>query len=124
MAITGLGGLFIEVENMDYTKNWYLNNLGIDTETYGIIFDPKEKNNGNGQIVFNFFTKGEPYLQPTTAPFMVNFRVADLDTFILQLKEKNVTILDEIQEFEYGKFLHIQDCNGMKIELWEPNDTE
>ena len=52
--------------------------------------------------------------------FMINFRVADLTKLVAVLKEEGVPIVDEIQSFDYGKFVHIQDLNGMRLELWEP----
>jgi predicted enzyme related to lactoylglutathione lyase len=61
-------------------------------------------------------------MQPTTQPFMVNYRVDDLAGLVDELKQQGVQILDEIETFSYGKFLHILDCDGRKVELWEPLD--
>ena len=55
---------------------------------------------------------------------MINYRVADLLPLVEALKKEGVTILDEVESFEYGKFVHIMDLEGNKIELWEPNDVE
>ena len=41
-----------------------------------------------------------------------------------EFKKEGVNILDEIETFEYGKFVHIMDPEGNKIELWEPVDVE
>ncbi len=53
---------------------------------------------------------------------MINYRVADLDYLVGEFKKNGVQILDTIEVYEYGKFLHILDLEGNKIELWEPND--
>jgi predicted enzyme related to lactoylglutathione lyase len=55
---------------------------------------------------------------------MINYRVANLTALVAALKEEGVTITDTIETFEYGKFVHILDAEGNKLELWEPNDKE
>jgi len=54
---------------------------------------------------------------------MINYRVENLEELVKELKENGVTVLDEIETYEYGKFVHIMDPEGNKIELWEPVDT-
>ena len=54
---------------------------------------------------------------------MINYRVQNIEGLVDKLKSNNVTILDAIQTFEYGKFVHIMDHEGNKIELWEPVDS-
>ncbi len=55
---------------------------------------------------------------------MINYRVDDLETLVKELRQNNVNILDSIETVSYGKFIHILDIEGNKIELWEPNDIE
>ncbi len=55
---------------------------------------------------------------------MINYRVENLEELIDQLRKDSVTIVDKIETVEYGKFVHIIDIEGNKIELWEPNDIE
>jgi len=55
---------------------------------------------------------------------MIKYRVGDLEALITDLKEAGITVLDTIQVFDYGKFIHILDLEGNKVELWEPNDLE
>jgi predicted enzyme related to lactoylglutathione lyase len=55
---------------------------------------------------------------------MINYRVDNLGVLVGELKKEGVTIVDTIQAVEYGKFVHILDLEGNKIELWEPNDLE
>ena len=54
---------------------------------------------------------------------MVNFRVENLNNLITVLKSEGVTIVGDIQTFDYGKFAWILDPEGNKIELWEPIDS-
>ena len=55
---------------------------------------------------------------------MINYRVADLEALVEEWKASGVTILDSIETYDYGKFVHILDAEGNKIELWEPEDAE
>ena len=54
---------------------------------------------------------------------MINYRVQNIEGLVKKLRENSVTIVDDIEEFEYGKFVHIMDLEGNKIELWEPIDS-
>jgi len=53
---------------------------------------------------------------------MINYRVVNIEALVEQLKKDGVTVLDTIETYEYGKFVHIMDPEGNKIELWEPVD--
>lgn len=53
---------------------------------------------------------------------MINYRVDDLVALVEELKKEGVTIVDQIETYEYGKFVHILDNDGNKIQLWEPAD--
>jgi predicted enzyme related to lactoylglutathione lyase len=68
------------------------------------------------------FKQSTNYFEPSEKEFMVNFRVDDIEALVKQLTLEGVTILDEIEDTEYGKFVHILDQEGNKIELWEPID--
>lgn len=54
---------------------------------------------------------------------MINYRVQNLEGLVRKLKANGVTIVDSIAVYDYGKFLHIMDADGNKIELWEPVDS-
>ena len=69
------------------------------------------------------FKKGDKYFAPSKKEFMINYRVQNIEGLVNKLKENGVTILDTIETFEYGKFVHIMDDEGNKIELWEPIDS-
>jgi predicted enzyme related to lactoylglutathione lyase len=124
--VTGIGGVFFKCRNPDSLKAWYKAHLGLNTDKYGTNFewrqgpDPKKK----GFTQWSPFSERTKYFAPSTKDFMINYRVADLVRLVEELKKENITILDKIEVVEYGKFVHILDNEGNKIELWEPIDTE
>lgn len=122
--VTGLGGVFFKCENPQAMNDWYAKNLGMATSEYGTMFewrhadDPSKK----GSTVWSTFPKDTKYFDPSTKPFMINYRVENIAAMVEELKRDNVTIIDEIVEYEYGKFVHLLDPEGNVIELWEPVD--
>lgn len=124
--VTGIGGIFFKCENPDKTKDWYKTHLGLDTDDYGTSFEWRQgvDSNKKGFTQWSPFKKTTEYFAPSDQDFMVNFRVDDLVALVAQLKLEGVTIVDEIETYDYGKFVHILDDEGNKIELWEPVDEE
>jgi len=123
--VTGVGGIFFKTRNLDKLKDWYKTHLGIKVNDYGASFkfrqyQDKEK---SGYLQWSPFKEDTDYFAPSEKPFMINYRVHDLSALVAELKTADVTICDEIQEFDYGKFIHIMDLEGNKIELWEPVDV-
>jgi predicted enzyme related to lactoylglutathione lyase len=70
------------------------------------------------------FKKDTEYFAPSSKELMINYRVQHLEKLVSKLKENGVKVLDEIETYDYGKFVHIMDPDGYKIELWEPVDHE
>ena len=68
------------------------------------------------------FQEDSDYFSPSNKPFMINYRVQNIEGLITELRKQGVEILDEIATYDYGKFVHILDLEGNKIELWEPVD--
>ena len=124
--VTGIGGILFECKNPGKIKAWYQKHLGLEMDNYGTNFEWRQANNSSkkGFTQWSPLLKDSKYLQPSNNTFMINYRVENLARLVEQLKEEEVTILDEIEEFEYGKFVHILDVEGNKIELWEPNDDQ
>lgn len=121
--VTGIGGIFFFSENPQETRDWYAKNLGLDTNDYGSTFEGRDLNNPDQvtQLQWSPFKKGSAYFAPSTKEFMINYRVQNIEGLVVKLKENGVTILDNIETYEYGKFVHILDAEGNKIELWEPS---
>ena len=120
--VTGIGGIFFFSDNPKETKEWYVKNLGIDTNDWGATFESRSISNNDviESLQWSPFKKGDEYFSPSKKDFMINYRVQNIEGLLDKLKENGVTILDEIASYEYGKFVHIMDAEGNKIELWEP----
>lgn len=122
--VTGIGGIFFFSENPEETKEWYSKNLGLEVNEWGSSFEfrnahrPEEIN----YLQWSPFQKGSEYFAPSKKEFMINYRVQNIEGLVKKLKAGGVTVLDEIESFDYGKFVHIMDADGNKIELWEPVD--
>ncbi|GER58443.1 VOC family protein [Patiriisocius marinus] len=120
--VTGIGGLFFKTTDPKATKDWYKKHLGFDTDDWGCTFWWKDENGNKCSTQWSPMPRETDYYKPSDKPFMFNYRVENLVGLLKLLKEEGVTIIGEIQEFEYGKFGYIMDNDGNKIELWEPID--
>ena len=120
--VTGIGGIFFKCKDPDKMKEWYKTNLGLDAGPNGASFEWYEEADSTKKAVTQWspFKETSKYFDPSTKDFMINYRVANLEALVEDLKKAGVTILDDMQSFDYGKFIHILDEEGNKIELWEP----
>src|SRR5688572_10899482 len=121
--VTGIGGIFFFSDNRKETREWYTKNLGLEINEWGSssfesrnVDRPDEINS----LQWSPFKKGDEYFSPSKKEFMINYRVQNLEGLVNKLKQNGVTILDDIATYDYGKFIHIMDAEGNKIELWEP----
>ena len=121
--VTGIGGLFFKTEDPGATKNWYKKHLGFNTDDWGCTFWWKDKEGKDCSTQWSPFAKDSNYFEPSKKDFMFNYRVENLVELLAALKEEGVTVIDKVEEFEYGKFGWIVDLDGNKIELWEPKDA-
>lgn len=124
--VTGLGGIFFKCQDPQGIRDWYGKHLGLNNDEYGTSFEwrKSDRPEERGFTIWSPFPETTKYFEPSPQPFMVNFRVEDLEWLVLKLKEEGVVVVDEIETFEYGKFVHILDPEGNKIELWEADDKE
>lgn len=124
--VTGLGGFFFRSKNKEKMNQWYSQHLGIDIKSWGAVFKWRDTDEPEKVCTtsWSIFDQDTDYLDPSTSSFMVNYRVENLVELLKVLKEEGVTVVGEIQEFEYGKFGWILDPDGNKIELWEPIDDK
>ena len=123
--VTGIGGIFFKTKNPKEMKDWYNKNLGLVTDEFGSQFEFRNANNPDeiNYLQWSPFEDDTKYFAPSEKEFMINYRVENLVELVAELKKDGVEIVDEIEEFEYGKFVHIMDPEGNKIELWEPVDS-
>jgi catechol 2,3-dioxygenase-like lactoylglutathione lyase family enzyme len=124
--VTGLGGIFFKCKDPKKMREWYQTHLGLNTNQYGAVFEWRqgEDTTKKGFTQWSPFNEKTKYFEPSTKDFMINYRVENMEFLIAELKKSDVTIVDTIQTAEYGKFVHILDIEGNKVELWEPNDIE
>lgn len=124
--VTGIGGIFFKCKNPQKVRDWYQQNLGLQTNQYGAVFEwwQGADSSQKGFSQWSPFSEKTQYFAPSTKDFMINYRVENIDALVDALRKNGVTITDSIEAFEYGKFVHIMDIEGNKIELWEPNDVE
>ena len=123
--VTGIGGIFFFSENPEKTKEWYTKNLGFEINDWGSSsFEFRNLNNPNeiGSLQWTPFEKGSDYFAPSKKDFMINYRVRNIEGLVTKLTENGVTILDNMETYDFGKFIHIMDAEGNKIELWEPKE--
>jgi predicted enzyme related to lactoylglutathione lyase len=123
--VTGIGGIFFFSDDPKKTKEWYSNNLGLETNEWGSTFESRNANRPEeiNYLQWSPFKTGNKYFAPSKKEFMINYRVQNIEGLVRKLQANGVTILDTMETVEYGKFIHIMDADGNKIELWEPIDS-
>jgi predicted enzyme related to lactoylglutathione lyase len=124
--VTGIGGIFFKCQNPGKMREWYRIHLGLNTNQYGAVFEWRQGADTakKGFTQWSPFAETTKYFAPSSKDFMINYRVENLEELVDQLKKDSVVVTDKIESVEYGKFVHIMDVEGNKVELWEPNDIE
>lgn len=124
--VTGIGGIFFKAKDPGRLQEWYRTHLGIAPKPHGtVMFEWREKDEPDrvGFTVWGPFPDDTRYFDPSPAPFMINYRVADLDALLAKLREEGVEVDDRVEEYEYGRFGWVMDPEGNRIELWEPPEA-
>lgn len=122
--VTGIGGIFFKSQDPEKMRDWYRTHLGLQTNPYGSVFEWRQATDASkhGYTQWSPFANDTKYFGNPDQTFMINYRVDNLEALLEELKTQGVTVVDEIETYDYGKFVHIMDLEGNKIELWEPND--
>jgi predicted enzyme related to lactoylglutathione lyase len=121
--VTGIGGIFFKAQDPVALRAWYRTHLGIDVQDWGgaiLRWADAEGQPVAGSTVWSVADAGNDYFAPSKAPFMVNYRVADLHALLAELRKEGCNVLDKTDDSEYGKFGWVIDPEGNKVELWEP----
>ena len=121
--VTGIGGIFFK-SSSDKTAllNWYQDNLGLDIVENGFaILNWKDDHaeDGGGTVV-SIADKDSQWFSPSQRPYMINYRIDNMEEMISQLKANGTTLHNGPEYHENGVFAWIMDPEGNKIELWEP----
>jgi len=123
--VLGIGGIFFKAQDPDKLAAWYQQHLGLKVEEYGGVTFREEAGDKSAPrrqayAVWSPFAADTDYFAPSEKPFMINFRVADLDVLLTKLRAEGVTVEERTEKSEFGYFGWAMDPEGNKIELWEP----
>ena len=121
--VTGIGGICFKARDAVALRAWYQRHLGIDVQEWGgaaFTWADAEGKPATGTTIWTIGAAEGDSFAPSTAPFMINYRVEDLHALVKALREEGCNVLDKVDESEYGKFAWVIDPEGNKVELWEP----
>ena len=120
--VTGIGGIFFKCDDPKKMNEWYAQNLGLPVQSWGTMFKWRDAEDPDKEsyTVWSPFAADTKYFEPSKKDFMINYQVDDLEALVEQLKADGVTFIDELVDSEYGKFIHLVDPEGNKIELFQP----
>ena len=121
--VTGIGGIFFKARDPVTLRAWYQKHLGIDVQEWGgaaFTWADAEGKPTTGTTIWSIGGLEGDQFAPSTAPFMINYRVADVHALVALLRAEACNVLDKVDESEYGKFAWVIDPEGNKVELWEP----
>jgi glyoxylase I family protein len=119
-AVLGIGGFFYRARDPKALEQWYLDNLGIP-KTPASLTDPIWTQQ-SGQTFVSAFSETAKYFDPAK-PYMVNFRVRNLDKMAAQLEAAGTAVMIDPTPYPNGRFAHLRDPEGNPIELWQPIDA-
>ena len=122
--VTGIGGIFFKSKNTKKLQTWYKKHLGLPLDPvwggwafhWRGVSNPQKKS----YTVWSAFEANTDYFKPSKKDFMFNFQVKNLKRVLADLKKEGVWVDEKMEESEFGKFGWIMDCEGNRIELWEP----
>jgi predicted enzyme related to lactoylglutathione lyase len=121
--VTGIGGVFFKSTGDNAAlADWYRKHLGLQLEPFGgaILRWPDDTAEDKGLTVWHVAAAESKWFHPSSAPFMINYRVDNLDQMLEDLRVGGVQIVGGPESHENGKFAWILDPDGNKVELWQP----
>ena len=120
--VTGIGGVFLRSNDSKALAKWYAEHLGIQLSDFnGTAFQwSDEIPAGTGMTAWSAFPQDTQYFGEGQQAAMINYRVDDLDTLLTQLAAAGVWIDPKRDDQPYGRFAWIKDCDGNRLELWQP----
>ena|ERR1051326_3245942 len=126
--VTGIGGVFFKANDPEKLADWYRKHLGFEVEEWGGVSfrenDPANKDPvRQASTVWSPFAANTDYFAPSEKPFMINFRVTNLDGLLAKLRSEGVTVDEKTDKSDFGYFGWAMDPEGNKIELWEPPEA-
>lgn len=121
--VLGVGGVFLRFKDREATAKWYRDNLGFDLQEawWGTQFPLHQPDDPPGaHLVWGAFAHDTDYFGDRGNQVMVNYRVADLDAMLAQLRANGCDVDERVEDLEFGRFGWVTDPEGNRIELWQP----
>ena len=121
--VTGIGGVFFKARDPVALREWYRKHLGVPVEDWGgaaFRWAGPDNPGGTGTTAWSVFEESSKMFAPSDAPFMINYRVADLHSLLAVLRAEGCAVDDKVDESDYGKFGWVMDPEGNRVELWQP----
>jgi predicted enzyme related to lactoylglutathione lyase len=121
--VIGIGGIFFRARDPERLRKWYRDHLGLEIRDWGgVVFDGRTASPGGRQsgTVWSVFPDDTEYFRPSTASFMINYRVENLDEVLAALRAEGCAVDDRIESSEFGRFGWVSDPEGNRLELWQP----
>jgi catechol 2,3-dioxygenase-like lactoylglutathione lyase family enzyme len=124
--VVGIGGIFIKSGDPDALRDWYRRHLGMDIQDWGgLVFQSPTPGGPDVPVstVWSVHAADSAHFEPSTAAFMVNYRVHDLNALLAALRAEGCTVDDKVEKSEFGQFGWVMDPQGNRVELWQPPDA-
>lgn len=121
--VLGIGGVFFQAKDPEALREWYRVHLGIDVQPWGgtaFLWNGPDAPPDGGMTVWSIGKINPKAFAPSTAPFAINYIVADLDALLAALRAEGCDVLDKTDDSEFGKFGWVMDPEGNRVELWQP----
>jgi predicted enzyme related to lactoylglutathione lyase len=125
--VTGIGGVFFKAKDPAALCAWYKKHLGIDVQEWGgtaFVWSDEAGNPIQGTTIWSIGSAEGDHFAPSSASFMINYRVSDLDALLQALRDEGCNVLPKSETGEYGKFGWVMDPEGNKVELWQPPEGQ
>jgi predicted enzyme related to lactoylglutathione lyase len=121
VKVTGIGGFFFRARDPAALGQWYKQHLGIDPVPADYTQKPWTQE--AGPTAFAPFPRDTDYFGQPSQSWMINFRVADLDAIVTQLRVAGIQVTVDAVMYPNGRFARLHDPEGNPIELWEPKQN-
>ena len=125
--VTGVGGIFFKARDPVALRAWYKTHLGVDVQEWGgaaFQWADEAGNPTTGTTIWSIGGADGDHYAPCKSSFMINYRVADLDSVLEALRSEGCDVLEKADDSEYGKFGWVMDPEGNKAELWQPPEGQ
>ncbi len=121
--VLGVGGVFIRARDRAALATWYRDNLGMDIDMnwFGTSLPARHDDDApSACTVWSAFAADTDYFGRPDQQVMINYRVADLDAMLAQLRSGGCDVDDKVERSDFGAFGWVTDPEGNRIELWQP----